>query len=106
MIEQIEKPPDQHQSKRVRSAIDAKLTDPVWAWAVYQPNAQQPWNLTRAGHLFRRAAFGADWNQIQQALSDGPQRTIDKLLKPQADTTAFNDTYDGYDNSAAGSIKA
>jgi uncharacterized protein (DUF1800 family) len=106
MIEQIEKPTDQHQSKRVRSAIDAKLTDPVWAWAVYQPNAQQPWNLTRAGHLFRRAAFGADWNQIQQALSDGPQRTIDKLLKPQADTTAFNNTYDGYDNSAAGSIKS
>lgn len=106
MIEQIEKPPDQHQSKHARSAIYEKLTDPDWAWAVYQPNDQQPWNLIKAGHLFRRAAFGADWNQLQQALTDGPQQTIDKLLKPQADTTAFNKTYDGYDNSAAGSINS
>jgi uncharacterized protein (DUF1800 family) len=106
MIEQIEKPPDQYQSKQAHSAIDEKLTDPDWAWAAYQPNAQRPWNLTRAGHLFRRAAFGAGWDQLQQALSDGPQRTIDKLLKPQVDTTAFNNTYDGYDNSAAGSIKS
>ncbi|MBW7990510.1 MAG: DUF1800 domain-containing protein [Planctomycetes bacterium] len=106
MIEQVEKPPGQHQSKQARSAIDEKLTDPGWAWAVYQPNAQQPWNLIRAGHLFRRATFGAGWEQLQQALSDGPQRTIDKLLKPQADTTAFNNIYDGYDNSAAGSIKS
>lgn len=106
MIEQIGKPLGRHQSKKTLSLIDEKLTDPGWAWAVYQPNAQQPWNLTQAGHLFRRAAFGAGWEQLQQALSDGPQRTIDKLLKPQADTTAFNDTYDGYDNSAAGSIKS
>ena len=106
MIEQIEKPLDRHQSKQARSAIDDKLTDPGWAWAVYQPNAQRPWNLIQAGHLFRRAAFGADWNQLHKALSDGPQHTIDKLLKPQADMTAFNETYDGYDNSAAGSIKS
>lgn len=106
MVEQIEKQPHQHKSQKVHSAIDEKLTDPGWAWAVYQPNAQQPWNLIKAGHLFRRAAFGANWEQLQQALSDGPQQTIDKLLKPQADTTTFNNTYDGYDNSAAGSIKS
>jgi len=105
MTEQIEKQPGQRQLQD-RSVIDKKLTDPDWAWAVYQPNTQQPWNLIKAGHLFRRAAFGANWNQLQQALSDGPQRTINKLLKPQADITAFNNTYDGYDNSAAGSIKS
>ncbi len=106
MVEQIERQPNQHKSQKAHLEIDEKLTDPGWAWAVYQPNAQQPWNLIKAGHLFRRAAFGADWDQLQQALSDGPQQTIDKLLKPQADTTAFNNIYDGYDNSAAGSIKS
>jgi uncharacterized protein (DUF1800 family) len=105
MIKRIEKPPGQRQL-RDWSVIDKKLTDPVWAWAQYQPNTQQPWNLIKAGHLFRRAAFGANWNHLQQALSDGPQRTIDKLLKPQTDTEAFNNTYDEYDNSAAGSIKS
>ncbi|MCP4610773.1 MAG: DUF1800 domain-containing protein [Planctomycetes bacterium] len=106
MVEQIEKQPYQHKSQKARSVINEKLTDPGWAWAVYQPNAQQPWNLTQAGHLYRRAAFGANWDQLQQALSDGPQQTIDKLLKPQVDTATFNKTYDEYDNSAAGSIKS
>jgi uncharacterized protein (DUF1800 family) len=104
MIEQIEKPLGQRQLQD-RSVIDKKLTDPGWAWSVYEPNARQPWNLIQAGHLFRRAAFGANWDQLQQALPDGPQRTIDKLLKPQADIEAFNNAYDEYDNSAAGSVK-
>jgi uncharacterized protein (DUF1800 family) len=104
MIERTEKPPGQQQLQD-RSVIDKKPIDPVWAWAKYQPKARQPWNLIKAGHLFRRAAFGANWNQLQQALSDGPQRTVDNLLKPQADTAAFNNTCDEYDNSAAGSIK-
>lgn len=105
MTEQKGKSPGRHQSQD-HSVIEEKLTSPDWAWAEYQPNAQQPWNLIKAGHLFRRAAFGASWRQLQQAISDGPQRTIDKLLKPQADTEAFNKTYDEYDNSAYGSIKS
>jgi len=77
-----------------------KLNDPGWAWAAYEPDAERPWNLARAGHLFRRAAFGADWEQLQQALSDGPQRTVGTLLKPRANIEAFNTTYDDYENSA------
>jgi len=106
MAKHIEKPPSQHQLQKAHSEVEEKLTDPDWAWAAYQPNAQQPWNLIQVGHLFRRAAFGANWGQLQQALSDGPQRTVDKLLEPQADTATFNNIYDKYDNSAAGSIKS
>ena len=86
MVGQTEKPPDPH-----------------WAWAAYEPDADRPWNLARAGHLYRRAAFGASWEQLQQALSDGPQRTIDKLLKPQAEAVEFNRTYDEYE-AATGSV--
>jgi uncharacterized protein (DUF1800 family) len=77
-----------------------KINDPDWAWAEYEPDAERPWNLAQAGHLYRRAAFGANWNQLQQALSDGPRRTINKLLRPQADMAAFNRTYDDYEASA------
>jgi uncharacterized protein (DUF1800 family) len=77
-----------------------KINDPDWVWAEYEPDTERPWNLTQAGHLYRRAAFGANWNQLQQALSDGPQRTIDRLLRPQADIAAFNRTYDEYETSA------
>jgi uncharacterized protein (DUF1800 family) len=86
MVGQTEKPPD-----------------PSWAWAAYEPDADRPWNLARAGHLYRRAAFGANWEQLQQALTDGPQRTIDKLLRPQAEAAQFNRTYDEYE-AATGSV--
>jgi uncharacterized protein (DUF1800 family) len=104
MVLQNEKRASRNQSRQVYSAVAEKLTDPNCAWAAYQPDDQRPWNLALAGHLFRRAAFGADWNQLQQALSDGPQRTIDKLIRPQADIAEFNSVYDGYEASAAGSI--
>ncbi len=103
MAVQIDKRASHNQSKRVHPAVAEKLTDPRWAWATYQPDAQRPWNLALAGHLFRRAAFGAGWDQLQQALSDGPQQTVGKMLRPR-DTESFNRIYDGYETSAAGSI--
>jgi uncharacterized protein (DUF1800 family) len=77
-----------------------QLNDPAWAWAAYEPDAERPWNFARAGHLYRRAAFGADWEQLRQALSDGPKQTIDKLLRPQSDVETFNATHDEYETSA------
>ena len=71
--------------------------DPQWAWARYAPDASCPWNLARAGHLYRRAAFGATWTQLQHALADGPQQTLDRLLRPAAETVAFNQQLDDYE---------
>jgi len=105
MIVQTGKLPGQHRSGQADPTIAEKLSEPGWAWAAYQPDRQRPWNLAQAGHLYRRAAFGASWDQLQQALADGPQRTVDKLLRPQADTTAFNRAYDEYETSA-GSVDA
>jgi len=100
MAVQIDKMPGHNQLRQARQAVAEKPTDPAWAWAAYQPDARRPWNLAQAGHLYRRAAFGADWNQLQQALSDGPQRTLDKLLRPQADIASFNREHDEYESSA------
>ena len=83
-----------------------KLADPAWAWARYEPEPERPWDLRLAGHLFRRAAFGADRGTLQQALSDGPQRAVEKLLSPDADVDAFNRTYEAYEVAAAGSNSA
>ncbi len=63
--------------------------DPNTAWLPYSPSPAAPWNLQRAGHLYRRAAFGATWSQLQQALADGPQKTIDALLAGGADQDGF-----------------
>ena len=58
------------------------ITDPRWAWQRYEPNADAPWNLKRAGHLLRRATFGFTIGELENALRDGPHRTIDHLLAP------------------------
>jgi uncharacterized protein (DUF1800 family) len=62
--------------------------DPRRAWQPYRPTADAPWDLKKAGHLFRRAAFGASWDVLQTALRDGPEQTITSLLRGRADVQA------------------
>ncbi|MEE8451312.1 MAG: DUF1800 family protein [Thermoguttaceae bacterium] len=81
-------------------------TDPEWAWSPYRPDPKRPWNLARAGHLYRRAAFGANWDQLQQAVAEGPQRTVDRLLTPEGDVAAFNEKFDRYEAASSGSDSA
>ena len=71
--------------------------DPKWAWSVYRSDAKRPWNPAMAGHLYRRAAFGATWSELQRAVEEGPRKTIDRLLNPDGDVAAFNATFDAYE---------
>jgi hypothetical protein len=54
--------------------------DPAEAWAPWEPSAGDPWDRKWAGHLYRRAAFGASWSDLQAALDAGPGAAIDRLL--------------------------
>lgn len=83
--------------------LNPQPSDPTWAWARYEPDARRPWTLALAGHLYRRATFGATWDQLQHTLRDGPQRTINRLLRPDADVTAFNRQFDDYETPSSGS---
>jgi uncharacterized protein (DUF1800 family) len=80
--------------------LPSPADDPSRAWAPYTPDAANPWDLRKAGHLYRRAGFGATWQQLQRALADGPQRTVDALLRPQGDLAAFRRRFDGFEASA------
>src|SRR5438876_324682 len=64
--------------------------DPRWAWEPYRPNDKAPWNLKRAGHLYRRAAFGAAHTELQAAVKKGPQKAIDDLLAGGPGQDAFD----------------
>jgi len=57
--------------------------------------------MARAMHLWRRAGFGATWEQLQQSLKAGPRKTIDTLLQPKADVAGFNRTCDNYAKAVA-----
>jgi uncharacterized protein (DUF1800 family) len=50
------------------------------AWKPWKPDTGQPWNLKWAGHLLRRAVFSPSWEELQLALKDGPEATVDRLL--------------------------
>ncbi len=74
---------------------------PEQAWLPYQPGDGRPWNLGVAAHLLRRAGFGAGRARLGQALEAGPQGTIDALLRPEADTAAFDRAFDEHEGRAA-----
>ena len=82
--------------------MQKRPADPAWAWAPYRPDERRPWNLALASHLFRRAGFGGDWKCLQPALADGPEKTIDRLLRPEGDLPAFNRQFDEDEVATAG----
>ena len=102
-------PTQTEPGKRAEWPADV-LADPNWAWQPFRPDRRRPWNLPWAAHLFRRATFGANWKQLEQALADGPQLTVDRLLKPEADDSTtvagFNRTSDEFETAAADSIES
>ena len=63
-------------------------------WAEYTPTADNPWDLRKAGHLFRRAAFGATHAELEQAVTDGPKAAVDKLLRGGEANADFDRTSD------------
>ena len=69
--------------ERLVENVAARLAefDPEWAWAPFEPDAERPWTPALASHLFRRAGFGATWAELQQALADGPETTVRRLLR-------------------------
>ena len=61
------------------------MNDTSDAWRPYEPSDAAPWNCKRVVHLHRRAGFAATWPEIEQDLADGPQRAVDRLIKPKPD---------------------
>lgn len=54
--------------------------DPDWAWERFEASAETPWNAAMAAHLFRRAGFAANWEDIQAAAAEPPEDAIARLL--------------------------
>jgi uncharacterized protein DUF1800 len=55
--------------------------NPARAWEPWLPDDNQRFDLRWAGHLYRRAAFGGTLAELRQAVKDGPDATVDRLMK-------------------------
>jgi uncharacterized protein (DUF1800 family) len=64
--------------------------DPAWAWQRYRPSDESPWDLRKAGHLYRRAAFGATLAELNEAVETGPDRAINLLLRGRPANLEFD----------------
>jgi hypothetical protein len=54
--------------------------DPTRAWQPWEPSAKDPFNLKWAGHLFRRAGFGAGPGELRAAVEKGLDGTLGRLI--------------------------
>jgi uncharacterized protein (DUF1800 family) len=55
--------------------------DPLLAWKPWEPDAKQPWDLKWAGHLYRRAGFGATHEELLNAVHNGLSTTLKSLFE-------------------------
>ena len=78
-------------------------------WKPYRPSDATPWNVSRVVHLHRRAAFAANWSEIQRDLESGADAAIDRLVggvKQLESATEFESMSDNIANAAAASNNA
>jgi uncharacterized protein (DUF1800 family) len=54
--------------------------DPDWAWSVYEPSEESPWDARAAAHLFRRAGFGATWAELNEAVNRDPSDVVADMV--------------------------
>lgn len=67
---------------------DLAKVDPADAWAAAKP----AWNAKWIAHLYRRAAFGPSPADTKQALADGFEKTLDRLMIGEPDAPELLDT--------------
>src|SRR5262245_45846318 len=75
--------------------------DPRRAWERYKPDAANPWDLKKVGHLYRRASFGPTWKELQDGVQLGPDKLIDRLLKGSDPSPIYDTDTDKFLSSAA-----
>ncbi len=66
--------------------------DPAEAWQPWQPTAADPWGRKWAAHLYRRAAFGANREDLREAECLGIQGTLDLLFQGKPYATEILET--------------
>lgn len=54
--------------------------------APFEPSAVNPWDRGSASHLLRRAGFAPSEEEVQRAISDGPELTVGRLVEDGADS--------------------
>jgi uncharacterized protein (DUF1800 family) len=79
----------------------ADTIDPRRAWEPYTPDAANPWDLKKVGHVYRRAAFGATHAELQAGVKLGPKGLVDRLLNGGDPSPAYDRATEDFLSAAA-----
>ncbi len=66
------------------------------SWKRYKPTDSNPWNFKRVWTLHRRAGFAATWRELQRDLSDGPEKSVNRMLSGQSRVDGIPDNYNQF----------
>jgi hypothetical protein len=58
-------------------------------WDSYKPTAENPWDLRKVGHLYRRAGFGATTAELEAGVADGHEKTLERILAERPESDEF-----------------
>jgi uncharacterized protein (DUF1800 family) len=72
-------------------------------WAPYEPTPGDPWDPRKVAHLHRRAGFGATRAELLRDLADGPENSVERLMRPPALSTEDVEALDGLRQTARSS---
>jgi hypothetical protein len=75
------------------AAPPPEKVDTATAWLPWQPGPGQ-WNLKWAGHLYRRAGFGASLAELHLATNQGLTKTLELLLQGESEAKDLNELLD------------
>src|SRR5688500_11970662 len=67
---------------------------PNLAWEPFCPSRSNRWDRVKVAHLYRRAAFGPTWEQLESGVSAGMSSLVGQLMTGGADHAAFEAAVD------------
>ena len=59
----------------------------------YEPTPANPWDRRKVAHLYRRAAFGATWAELEEGIKLGPRACVDRLLNGRTSAAISEDDF-------------
>lgn len=62
---------------------------PELAWEPFTPTRKSRWDVEKAAHLYRRAAFGASWDVIEAAAALSPVEAVERVFRGQEGLARF-----------------
>jgi uncharacterized protein (DUF1800 family) len=65
--------------------------DPAEAWKPWEPDTQNPWGRKWAAHLYRRAGFGANQAELDEADQKGHKVTLERILNGDPKAAVLED---------------